>query len=67
MKNGTVKWFNETKGFGFVQPENGGPDVFVHISSLEKAGIKTLKEGQKISYELVTNKGKKSADKIKLA
>lgn len=67
MKIGTVKWFNETKGFGFVQPENGGPDVFVHISSLEKAGIKTLKEGQKISYELVTNKGKKSADKIKLA
>jgi len=66
MKIGTVKWFNETKGFGFVQPENGGPDVFVHISSLEKAGIKTLKEGQKISYELVTNKGKKSADKIRL-
>jgi CspA family cold shock protein len=67
MNIGTVKWFNQTKGFGFIQPENGGPDVFVHISSLEKAGIKSLKEGQKISYELVTNKGKKSADKLKLA
>jgi CspA family cold shock protein len=66
MKTGTVKWFNETKGYGFIQPENGGPDVFVHISSLEKAGLNNLKEGQKVSYELSTNKGKKAADKLKL-
>jgi cold shock protein len=67
MKIGTVKWFNETKGFGFIQPQDGGADVFVHISALEKAGIKNLKDGQKISYELSTNKGKISADKLKLA
>jgi len=66
MKIGTVKWFNETKGFGFIQPQDGGADVFVHISALEKAGIKNLKDGQKISYELSTNKGKISADKLKL-
>jgi CspA family cold shock protein len=67
IKIGTVKWFNQTKGYGFIQPENGGPDVFVHMAAVEKAGMKNLKEGQKISYELVTNKGKKSADKLKLA
>lgn len=67
MKTGTVKWFNETKGYGFIQPENGGPDVFVHISSLEKAGLNNLKEGQKVSYDLSTNKGKKAADNLKLA
>ncbi len=66
MKIGTVKWFNETKGYGFIQPENGGPDVFVHASSLVEAGINNLKEGQRISYELITNKGKKSAGKLKL-
>ena len=66
MKTGTVKWFNETKGYGFIQPENGGPDVFVHISSLEKAGLNNLKERQRVTYELTTNKGKKSADNIKL-
>jgi len=66
MKIGTVKWFNETKGFGFIQPQDGGADVFVHISAVEKAGIKSLKEGQQISYELSTNKGKISADRLKL-
>lgn len=65
MLNGTVKWFNTTKGYGFIQPENGGNDVFVHISALERAGIATLNEGQKVSYELATNKGKTSAVNIK--
>lgn len=67
MANGTVKWFNPTKGFGFIQPEQGGADVFVHISSLERAGMRTLNEGQKVSYELATEKGKTSAVNIKLA
>jgi len=67
MKTGIVKWFNETKGYGFIQPENGGPDVFVHISALEKAGLNHLKEGQKVSYDLSTSKGKKSAENLKLA
>jgi CspA family cold shock protein len=67
MANGTVKWFNPTKGFGFIQPENGGTDVFVHISALERAGLNTLNEGQKVSYELVTDKGKTSAGNLKLA
>jgi len=51
MPIGTVKWFNPTKGFGFIQPESGGADVFVHISAVERAGMRTLQEGQKISYE----------------
>jgi CspA family cold shock protein len=63
---GMVKWFNSTKGYGFIQPEQGGNDVFVHISALEKAGIKHLAEGQKVSYELATNKGKVSAANLKL-
>jgi cold shock protein len=67
MANGTVKWFNPTKGFGFIQPENGGTDVFVHISALERAGIRQLDEGQKVSYELATEKGKTSAANLKLA
>lgn len=67
MANGTVKWFNPTKGFGFIQPDQGGTDVFVHISALEKAGLRSLDEGQKISYELVTDKGKTSAGNLKLA
>jgi len=58
MANGTVKWFNATKGYGFIQPDEGGSDVFVHISALEKAGLNALDEGQKVSYELATNKGK---------
>ena len=62
-ETGTVKWFNNDKGFGFIQPENGGDDVFVHISAVEQSGMQTLKEGQKISYELHHDekKGKNSA------
>ena len=66
MANGQVKWFNATKGFGFIQPEEGGADVFVHISALERAGLTDLKEGQRVSYELATNKGKTSAANIKV-
>jgi CspA family cold shock protein len=66
MAIGTVKWFNPTKGYGFVAPEQGGSDVFIHITAVENAGLKTLNEGQRISYELVTNKGKTSAENIKL-
>jgi CspA family cold shock protein len=58
MATGTVKWFNSTKGFGFIQPDQGGADVFVHISAVERAGWRSLNEGQKISYELATEKGK---------
>jgi CspA family cold shock protein len=67
MATGTVKWFNPTKGFGFIQPDQGGTDVFVHISALEKAGLRGLDEGQKVSYELATEKGKTSAANLKLA
>ncbi len=67
MATGTVKWFNPTKGFGFIQPDAGGADVFVHISALEKAGMRSLAEGQKISYELVTDKGKTSAGNLQSA
>lgn len=67
MATGVVKWFNPTKGFGFIQPEQGGADVFVHISAVEKAGWRTLDEGQKVSYELVTDKGKTSAGNLKAA
>jgi cold shock protein len=63
MQSGTVKWFNNQKGFGFIQPEDGGADVFVHISAVEKAGMQTLREGQKIKFELQNDpkKGKASA------
>lgn len=61
MATGVVKWFNTQKGYGFIQPEDGGRDVFVHISAVERAGMSTLNEGQKINYELVTEKGKTSA------
>jgi CspA family cold shock protein len=67
MANGTVKWFNSTKGFGFIQPEAGGSDVFVHISAVEKAGLRDLREGQKVSYELATQKGKTSAVNLKVS
>jgi cold shock protein len=69
MAVGTVKWFNATKGFGFIQPDAGGPDVFVHISAVERAGIRDLVEGQKIAYEIVADKrsGKSSADNLKSA
>lgn len=66
MATGTVKWFNGTKGFGFIQPENGAHDVFVHISALEKAGISNLEENQKVSYELEENRGKTSAINLQL-
>ena len=56
MNTGTVKWFNEQKGYGFIQPDNGSKDVFVHISAVERAGLRTLKEGQKVSFEIVTDK-----------
>ena len=61
MSVGTVKWFNAQKGFGFIQPEGGSKDVFVHISAVEKAGMSTLREGQKLSYEVEQNRGKTSA------
>lgn len=66
MATGTVKWFNAQKGFGFIQPSDGGNDVFVHISALERAGLRTLNEGQKVSYELTTSKGKTAAANIQL-
>ncbi len=61
MPTGTVKWFNSMKGYGFIQPEDGGQDVFVHISAVERAGMRALNEGQKISYEITTERGKTSA------
>ena len=61
MTTGTVKWFNPTKGFGFIEPENGGNDVFVHISAVEKAGLRGLNEGQKIEFDVQEEKGKQSA------
>ena len=66
LKQGTVKWFNATKGYGFIQPDDGGPDVFVHISAVEKAGMRSLNEGQKLSYELATNRGKQSAANLQV-
>lgn len=63
---GIVKWFNPNKGFGFIQPEAGGNDVFVHISALERAGLSTLNEGQRVSFELATEKGKTSAVNLKV-
>ncbi len=67
MATGTVKWFNSTKGFGFIQPDDGGTDIFVHISAVERAGLRDLREGQKISFEVVADKrsGKASAENLK--
>ena len=69
METGTVKWFNETKGYGFIQPDNGGKDVFVHISAVERSGIRGLREGQKVSFELQTDQrtGKTSAVNLQAA
>lgn len=66
MSTGTVKWFNPTKGYGFIQPQGGGQDVFVHISAVERAGLSTLNEGQHIEYEIVSNRGKSSAENLKV-
>jgi CspA family cold shock protein len=66
MKNGTVKWFNPTKGYGFIQTEDDTRDVFVHITEVERSGIANLAEGQKVSFELTTSKGKTSATNLKL-
>jgi cold shock protein len=65
MASGTVKWFNFTKGFGFIQPDSGGKDVFVHISAVERAGLNGLNEGQKISYEIQTERGREAAVNLK--
>src|SRR5215211_6015529 len=69
MPTGTVKWFNATKGYGFIQPEDGTPDVFVHASAVERAGMDTLREGQKVRYEMQTNpkNGKSSAEDLRPA
>lgn len=61
MSTGIVKWFNPVKGYGFLQPEDGGSDIFVHISAVEQAGLTSLSEGQRVSYEVATNRGKTSA------
>jgi CspA family cold shock protein len=65
MATGTVKWFNSTKGFGFIQPEEGGKDVFVHISAVERAGLRGLDEGQKVAYELQDERGRTAAVNLK--
>ncbi len=66
METGVVKWFNPNKGYGFIQPDQGGSDVFVHVSALEAAGIRSLNEGQKLQYNRTTNKGKVSASELEL-
>ncbi len=65
MATGTVKWFNPTKGFGFIVPDEGGQDVFVHISAVEQAGLNGLDDGQKVEYELTENRGKQAAGNLK--
>lgn len=67
MANGTVKWFNTTKGYGFIQPEEGAADVFVHITAVQKAGLRSLNEGQKVTFERIERNGKTAAEEIKLA
>jgi CspA family cold shock protein len=67
VATGTVKWFNSQKGFGFIAPDGGGPDVFVHVSAVERAGLRSLNDGQKVSFEVVADRktGKSSADQLK--
>ena len=67
MQKGTVKWFNPTKGYGFIKPAGSDKDVFVHISAVERAGLGTLNEGQAVEYELVSNRGKTSAENLKVS
>jgi CspA family cold shock protein len=67
MATGTVKWFNMQKGYGFIQPDEGGKDVFVHISAVERAGIGSLREGQRVKYEIARDRGKDSATNLALA
>lgn len=67
MATGTVKWFNATKGFGFIQPSDGGKDVFVHISAVERSGMSGLNEGQKIDYEIATERGRSAAVNLRSA
>jgi CspA family cold shock protein len=67
MQKGTVKWFNSTKGYGFISPQSGDKDVFVHISAVERAGLSSLNEGQVVEFELVTNRGKTSAENLKVS
>ena len=66
VATGTVKWFNPTKGYGFIQPDSGGKDVFVHISAVEKAGLSSLNEGAKVSFEEMSNRGKTSAENLRV-
>lgn len=67
MENGTVKWFNNAKGFGFITPDDGDKDVFIHIKAVEKAGLQTLDTGQKVTYTVESHKGKEAASNLKLA
>jgi cold shock protein len=66
MARGTVKWFNSQKGYGFIQPQDGGKDVFVHVSAVERAGLPGLNEGQSIEFEVVSDRGKASAENLKV-
>jgi CspA family cold shock protein len=66
VATGTVKWFNPTKGYGFIQPQGGGKDVFVHISAVERAGLSSLNDGQNVEYEIVEHRGKSAAENLKL-
>ena len=67
MATGTVKWFNAQKGFGFIQPEDGGKDVFVHVTAVQAAGLQSLNENQRVTYEVVTERGKQAAANLRLA
>ena len=67
MPKGTVKWFNTSKGYGFIQPQGGGKDIFVHISAVERAGLNSLNEGQVVQYEEVSNRGRVAADNLRVS